>query len=112
MFPTEELILLLILAPALWLWVDSLRAREAAVLAAAQACHDEGCQLLDETVSGQFPRFYRNDVGQLGLRREFAFEFSDTGNNRRKGHLVLEGRDVAFLQLLPHLFIVPGQASE
>lgn len=107
MLPFDELFFLLLIAPALWFWVDSLRAREVAVHAAKQACQEEGLQLLDETVSGQRVRPCRDESGRIGLRREFAFEFTDTGDNRRRGNLVLESGRVALLQLHPQLYIVP-----
>lgn len=109
MLPVDEFLFLLILLPLLWFWVDSLRARETAVRAASQACAEEGLQLLDETVSGQKIRLFRSDEGRLGLLREFAFEFTDTGDNRRRGNLRLEGRRVVLLQLHPQLYIVPRQ---
>jgi len=109
MLPFDELLFLLVIVPLLWFWIDSLRARELAVRAAAQACAEEGLQLLDETVSGQRVRPCRNDEGRLGLRREFGFEFTDTGDNRRRGNLVLESGQVALVQLHPQLYIVPRQ---
>ena len=43
----------------------------------------------------------RDDEGRLRLRRTYAFEFSDTGNNRRQGVIVTLGKDLAELQLEP-----------
>lgn len=107
MFPYEEVFILLTLAPLFWYWIDSLRARETAVRVAAQACSEEGLQLLDETVSGSLAWPCRDEHGHLQLRREYGFEFSDTGDNRQRGSLILEGRQVTMLQLRPRLYIVP-----
>ena len=107
MFPTTEFLFLLLFIPFLWFWVDGMRARERAVRAAARACEEEGWQLLDETVSSVRVRPQRCEDGSLGLRRDYRFEFTDTGDNRRSGHLTVEGGQVKLLQLHPHLYIVP-----
>jgi len=36
------------------------------------------------------------------LRRTYAFEFSDTGNNRRRGAIVMLGGVLADLRLEPY----------
>jgi hypothetical protein len=71
-------------------WVDSLRARERALSAGRGACQRYGVQLLDETV--QF----------ASLRRTYTFEFSDNGNNRRHGAIVMLGADLQDMQLEPY----------
>ena len=60
-----------------------------------------GLQFLDETVAFVKLRPARDDEGRLRLRRTYAFEFSDTGNNRRQGVIVTLGKDLAELQLEP-----------
>jgi hypothetical protein len=90
---------ILILAAAAWLWLDSLKAREAAVAAARAACDAEGLLLLDATVSIASLRLARDDDGRLRLQRAYDFEYSDTGNNRKKGSLVLLGHHVVVLNV-------------
>lgn len=102
-----ELIILATLGGGAWLWLDSLSTREIGVRAAANACRDEGLQFLDDTVAIRSVRLARDDVGRLRLRRVYAFEYSDTGDNRREGSVSLLGRDVELLHLRPHLFVVP-----
>jgi Protein of unknown function (DUF3301) len=87
---------------AAWLWVDSLRARERAVAAGRAACARHGLQFLDETVAFVTLRPARDDGGRLRLRRTYAFEFSDTGNNRRQGVIVTLGGEIAELQMEPY----------
>ena len=65
------------------------------------ACVRHGLQFLDETVAFVKLRPARDDEGRLRLRRTYAFEFSDTGNNRRQGVIVTLGKDLAELQLEP-----------
>lgn len=93
---------LLALAIAVFFWVDSLRARERAVAAGRAACRRYGVQLLDDTVAIARLRIARDDDGRLKLRRTYAFEFSDTGNNRRRGAIVMLGGILTDLQLEPY----------
>lgn len=98
-----EFISLLILAGLVWLWFDSVKVREIAVRAARNACHAEGCQFLDETVSIAHLKPERADDGHLLLRRTYRFEYSDTGDNRRPGSIVMLGQQVARLDIGLHL---------
>lgn len=97
----EALAILLIVAGAL-LWADSLRARERAVRAGRSACERYQLQFLDDTVSFARLRLARDDGGQLKLSRTYTFEFSDTGNNRRHGAIVMLGGEVADLHMEPY----------
>ncbi|QKV56593.1 MAG: DUF3301 domain-containing protein [Dechloromonas sp.] len=102
-----ELLLLMLLAAAVWLWMDSLRARETGIRAAREACSEEGLQLLDETVVIRSLRPARDDDGQLKLRRVYAFEYSDNGDNRRSGSVTMLGQQVEYLHVRPQLYVVP-----
>jgi len=93
---------ILVLALALLFWADSLRARERALAAGRAACQRYGVQLLDETVAASALRLARDGDGRLRIRRVFAFEFSDTGNNRRHGSVVILGAEVQDLELEPY----------
>jgi len=90
-----------------WFWYDSAGAREAAVAAARAACGAEDLQFLDDTVA--IGRLWpaRDADGQLRLRRVYDFEYSDTGDNRRTGSVVLLGRRL----LAIHLGADPGAAE-
>lgn len=103
-----ELLLLVLTALGVWFWFDSLKAREIGVQAARDACHDEGLQFLDETVVGNSLRLARDDEGRLKLRRVYAFEYSDTGNDRRSGSVTMLGHDVEILHVRPHLYVIPN----
>jgi len=102
-----ELIALMLMAGGVWLWLDTLKAREVGVRAAQVACAEEGLQFLDETVVGRSFRLARDDEGQLRLRRVYAFEYSDTGDNRCSGSVTLLGGTVEFLHIRPQLYVVP-----
>jgi hypothetical protein len=102
-----ELLVLALLGAAVWLWLDSLKAREIGVAAAQAACADEGLQFLDDTVAIRSLRLVRDDDGRLRLRRVYGFEYSDTGDNRRPGTVTLLGQRVELLHVRPQLYVVP-----
>lgn len=97
----ETAAIVLIAALALF-WVDSLRSRERALAAGRAACGRYGVQLLDETVAFARLRLARDEAGRLRLRRTYTFEFSDTGNNRRHGAIVMLGGELQDMQLEPY----------
>jgi hypothetical protein len=97
-----EVAALFALVVGAYFWIDSLRARERAVAVGRAACRRYGVQLLDDTVACAQLRLARDDEGHLQLRRTYAFEFSDTGNNRRHGAIVMLGAMLADLQLEPY----------
>jgi len=97
----ESAAIVLIIA-GVFLWVDSLRARERALAAGRNACGRYGVQLLDETVQFARLRLARDDEGRLRLRRTYTFEFSDTGDNRRHGAIVMLGADLQDMHFEPY----------
>ena len=98
---TLELTGFLLLAALLWLWMDSLKAREACLRESRAACAAEGLLLLDDTVAVDSIRPARDDEGRLRLKRVYKFEYSDTGNNRRTGAVTLVGDRVVTFYLGP-----------
>ena len=93
---------IVIIAGGIFLWLDSLRARERAVKAGRAACERYALQFLDDTVSFSRVRLRRDGEGQLKIARTYTFEFSDTGNNRRHGAIVMLGGELQDLQLEPY----------
>ncbi len=98
-----ELSTLLILAALVWLWFDSMRARERGLALGKRACARDGLMFLDETVECIALGFARDADGRMALRRTYGFEFSDTGNNRRSGSIVMLGGEVESLYTEPYL---------
>jgi len=82
------------------LWWDALQKRELAIQAARRVCRQAGVQLLDETVSLERLRLRRNERQQLRLYREYAFEYSDTGDDRLPGRVYLLGGEVLDVNLV------------
>ena len=103
--PTWELWALVALAAFAWFWYDSLRARECAVALGRRACERDHLQFLDDTVECVRTRPGRDDRGRVLLRRIYRFEFSDTGNNRRLGEIVMLGTQVESLTMEPFLLL-------
>jgi hypothetical protein len=97
-----EVAVLVLVALGVFLWIDSLRARERAVQAGRSACKRYELQFLDDTVSVARLRLARDEQGQLRIARTYTFEFSDTGNNRRHGAVVMLGAQVHDLHLEPY----------
>ena len=94
----EWLILILLLAGA-WFWLDSQRVLDIARTAARRFCAEQGLQLLDDTVASTAIRLARNTRGQVILTRTYRFEFSDTGDNRLAGSVVMFGHQVGPMHL-------------
>lgn len=97
--PLFELISIALLSALLWFWYDSARVREIAIRVAQRACQAEGVQLLDETVAVSRTRPARDDEGRLVLQRIYRFEYSETGDNRRPGSLVMLGPAVVAVNI-------------
>jgi hypothetical protein len=94
-----ELCALALLTALGWLWYDSLHVREAAVHAAREACNAEGLLFLDDTVGIASLKLARDADGHMQLQRAYDFEYSDSGNNRLKGGIVMLGKRVTLLNV-------------
>lgn len=98
-----EIISVVILGALFWLWFDSTRVHEIAVERARSQCHVNEVQFLDDTVSLANIKLARDEDGRLTLKRTYTFEYSDTGNNRQSGSIIMLGRVVQFLNFSPRL---------
>jgi hypothetical protein len=94
-----EILTLVLFACGGWFWLDSMRARESALDAGRRACLAESVQFLDDTVALSRLRLKRDDNGRVQIARSYEFEFSDTGDNRRKGTIHLAGARLLALNL-------------
>jgi len=95
----SEILAVLVLLLALWLVWDTLRAREHANAAMRDACEQRGYLFLDDTVSLHAVRPVRDADGRVRLRRDYRFQYSDTGHNRRDGAIAIVGDSIAALEL-------------
>lgn len=105
----DGLVWLFLIGFAIWFWRDSMRAREAALVACARACREMSVQLLDQTISGMVIGLGKDQRGMLAPRRRYTFEFSADGVARRKGRVLVTGRDIGLLELdLPDGTVIMG----
>ena len=94
-----ELLAVAALAAAGWFLWSSLRARESANDAMRRACRAGGHLFLDDTVALHRIRLRRDDEGRARIERVYRFDYSDTGDNRRRGYVTLLGARVTDLSL-------------
>ena len=96
--------LLIVLGTIAWFWFDTLQCREIAKALAQQMCHQSHLQLLDDTLALVQIRLKRNCHGKLNIQRTYQFEFSEQGNNRQQGTLIMRGIVLELLEM-------PGYAN-
>ena len=90
-----ELLILLIVVVLAWAaWSSARAAAERAEEAGRDACAAAGVQWLDQTVHANGLRLHRGDDGRLGFERSFRFEYSEDGQDRHIGRLVLLGDEL------------------
>ncbi|WP_295542410.1 DUF3301 domain-containing protein [uncultured Thiohalocapsa sp.] len=94
----DSLLGLLVILLTGWLWLNTLRARELALVRARRACERAGVQLLDQAVALRGMGLVWTPRG-LRLRRRYGFEFSADGVARRAGQLILLGLSLESLWL-------------
>lgn len=97
-----SLLLLLTLAALGWFWFDSLSALEVACAAGRKVCGKAAVQFLDDTVASTGLAVVRDQHGRRVLRRTYRFEFSETGNSRLEGRVVVLGKSVESVTLEPY----------
>lgn len=97
----DPLLGLIIFGALLWLWHDSLRARELAITSARRMCQSADVQLLDATVVLNWWGIKRRGM-RLVLCRLYYFDYTDSGVERRRGVVALIGQQLDTVQQLPH----------
>ena len=94
-----EVLLLGVFGAIAWYWYAGMQVREQAIAAGHLACREAGLQFLDDSVALSRIRFARNSSGQLQFQRDYRFEFSDTGDNRRPGVVRMLGERAEWVSL-------------
>lgn len=93
-----------------WLWLENQGARDRAIAIAKDFCAKENVQFLDEAMAAVSYRLRRDARGQLAIARTYRFEFSDTGDNRLHGTIIMLGKRLETLHLQPYrLAAVPDR---
>ncbi|OGS98691.1 MAG: hypothetical protein A3F73_01440 [Gallionellales bacterium RIFCSPLOWO2_12_FULL_59_22] len=105
------LLFLLLLAALGWFWSDSMRALEIARHMGKQVCVNARVQFLDDTVARTGLAVVRDNLGRRVLRRTYRFEFSETGNTRLEGRLILLGDKVESVTMEPYQILPEADAG-
>ncbi len=100
-----SLVLLLLAGGAFWFWLHSIRILEIAREAGRLICKQTGVQFLDDTVASTRLQLARDDSGRRILRRTYRFEFTETGNNRREGEVVMLGARIESVTMEPYQIV-------
>ncbi len=87
----EVLLVFLVGAVALYIF-SSIRIRELALQQVQAASRRDGYQLLDESVQIQKISMSRDRGGQWRVWRQYRFEYSLDGVERRQGHVIMLGK--------------------
>lgn len=99
---TINLILLLVLIAIVCYWLNSISVLEISRNAAKNVCAKVEVQLLDDTVACVGIKLVRDKAGRRVLRRTYRFEFSETGNTRIEGQVVMVGNSVESVTMDPY----------
>ncbi|MFO1312763.1 MAG: DUF3301 domain-containing protein [Burkholderiales bacterium] len=102
-----EIAIVAALVAAGWFLWSSLQAREAGNAAIRPACQARGYLFLDDTVALDRLRLRRDDEGRARIERTYRFDYSDTGDNRRRGYVTLLGARVLEVSLGPAVVDAP-----
>ena len=90
------LILMIVAAIGFALWSSARAAAERAETVGRNACRAANVQLLDQTVHANGLRLCRGTDGRLGFERSFRFEYSEGGDDRHVGRLMLRGEELVY----------------
>lgn len=97
-----EFIVVASLLGGAWLWLENQGVRERAIAIAKDFCNKEDVQFLDGAMALVRMRLQRDALGRMTIARTYQFEFSDTGDNRLKGTIMLLGKKLETLHLQPY----------
>jgi Protein of unknown function (DUF3301) len=102
---TASLLLFIFIAALGWYWLNSLHALEIARKIGKHACDELDLQFLDDTVASTKLGWGRDHSGRRVFRRTYRFEFTETGNTRREGLLVLLGDKLESITMEPYQIV-------
>lgn len=94
-----SLLFLFFLVVLVWFWQDSLATRDRAIGTARETCKQKGIQFLDGTASLQNIRPYYSRASGPGLKRTYAFEYSENGITRQSGCIVMHNMQITTVLL-------------
>jgi hypothetical protein len=104
-----SLLVLVVLGLLVWFWLHSIRILEIAREAGRLICKQTGVQFLDDSVASIRWQLARDANGRRTLRRTYRFEFTETGNNRREGEVVMLGARIESVTMEPYRIMDEGE---
>ena len=90
-----SILIILFLALLAWFWLNSIRAKEIAMQASAEACKQIQAQFLDQTASLKKLSINRGQNGRMIFERTYSFDFSRDRETRVKGLVTIIGQRVS-----------------
>ena len=94
----DGFLLVLIAAFAVSVWYWSLRAHERVLAISREVCRDLKLQRLDDTVALR-RIMVTIKGGQVTIRRAYSFDFSTTGEDRRRAEICLDGAALQWVRV-------------
>jgi|TARA_Y100000310_G_scaffold340332_1_gene435712 hypothetical protein len=94
-----DLLIFLLLGVGFLYFVSAIRCKDVAIWAARRECRLNGVQLLDHTVYQVWISLKRDSNDDWRIWRRYKFDYSDDGENRHSGDLVLLGRQVVRIRM-------------
>lgn len=73
-------------------FLSAIRVRELALQAVARSAKQDDYQLLDQSVHIRRVSLSRDNGGRWRVWRQYRFDYSYDGVNRRQGHVIMLGR--------------------
>lgn len=89
-----ELLVLAVLAVGSLYFFSAIRVRELALQAVSKASRRDNFQWLDQAVHMQRVSLSRDDSGRWRIWRQYRFDYSYDGVERRQGFVIMLGRRV------------------
>ena len=97
-----SLLIMIAFAALAWFWLNSMSALDAARKFGRKACSDLDLQFLDDAIVRTKLSVSRDDTGRRVFRRTYYFEFTETGNTRLEGELILLGDRLESVTMQPY----------
>lgn len=95
----QGLFLLILLILSIWLWRNSMMVREIALNEVRHICHESHLQLLDGGIYLRKIWPTRLENGHIGLLRFYHFDYTENGDNRLQGLVVMAADQLEYLQI-------------
>jgi len=96
-FTLGEVMVVFVFGALCLFFLSSIRVRELAVAAVQKASERDDFQLLDQSVHVQKLSMSRDDRGSWCLWRQYRFDYSYDGVERRQGYVIMLGKKMQAL---------------